>query len=205
MNPYEVLGVSEGADEETIKKAYKELVKKYHPDKYVNNPLADLAAEKMKEINKAYDMLTKNKGDSAVHGSYTADGAYSSASGTYGDPRSYSGAKPTFGLVRQLISMGAYSHALMMLQQLPKTAEWYYLSGLIDMRRGWTTRGMENLRKACEMEPDNVEYRDQLRYNETNAGEYKTGSGGYTASGECCPLPCMCLPCICPGSCCCGC
>ena len=56
MNPYEVLGVSENADEETIKKAYKELVKKYHPDRYINNPLADLAAEKMKEINKAYDL-----------------------------------------------------------------------------------------------------------------------------------------------------
>ena len=71
MNPYEVLGVSEGADEETIKRAYKELVKKYHPDKYVNNPLADLAAEKMKEVNKAYDMLTKNKG------SYNSEGLLS--------------------------------------------------------------------------------------------------------------------------------
>ena len=47
MSPYEVLGVNENADEETVKKAYKELEKKYHPDKYVNNPLADLAAEKM--------------------------------------------------------------------------------------------------------------------------------------------------------------
>ena len=58
MNPYEVLGVSPGADEETIKKAYRELVKKYHPDKYVNSPMADIASEKMKEINRAYDMLT---------------------------------------------------------------------------------------------------------------------------------------------------
>ena len=61
MNPYQVLGVSENADEETVKKAYKELVKKYHPDKYVNNPLSDLAAEKMKEINKAYDMIINKK------------------------------------------------------------------------------------------------------------------------------------------------
>ena len=61
MNPYEVLGVSENADEETIKKAYKELAKKYHPDRYINNPLADLAAEKMKEINKAYDIITNKR------------------------------------------------------------------------------------------------------------------------------------------------
>lgn len=66
MNPYEVLGVNPTDDEETIKKAYRELVKKYHPDKYVNNPLADLAAEKMKEINKAYDMIiNKNTGFTA--------------------------------------------------------------------------------------------------------------------------------------------
>ena len=59
MNPYEVLGVSENATDEEIKKAYKELVKKYHPDKYHNNPLADLAGEKLQEINEAYDMLMK--------------------------------------------------------------------------------------------------------------------------------------------------
>ena len=43
MNPYEVLGVSENASEAEIKKSYKELVKKYHPDKYQNNQLSDLA------------------------------------------------------------------------------------------------------------------------------------------------------------------
>ena len=77
MNPYEVLGVSENADEETIKKAYRELVKKYHHDKYVNNPLADLASEKLKEINKAYDMITSGHASS---GSYSSSNSYSSGS-----------------------------------------------------------------------------------------------------------------------------
>ena len=61
MNPYEVLGVSENASDEEIKKAYKELVKKYHPDKYQNNPLSDLAEEKLQEINEAYEMLMKGR------------------------------------------------------------------------------------------------------------------------------------------------
>ena len=56
-DPYEVLGVSRTASEEEIKKAYRELARKYHPDNYVNNPLADLASERMKEVNEAYDAI----------------------------------------------------------------------------------------------------------------------------------------------------
>ena len=73
-DPYEVLGVSPGASEEEIKKAYRDLARKYHPDNYQNNPLADLAQEKMKDINEAYDALTKKR-------SSTGPGA-----GGYGNP-----------------------------------------------------------------------------------------------------------------------
>ncbi len=58
-NPYEVLGVREDASQDEIKQAYRVMVKKYHPDKFKDNPLSDLADEKLKEINEAYDVLTK--------------------------------------------------------------------------------------------------------------------------------------------------
>jgi molecular chaperone DnaJ len=194
MNPYEVLGISEDADEETIKKAYKELVKKYHPDKYVNNPLADLAAEKMKEINKAYDMLTKKNtgtyGNTPPHGSGGFTGG------------AYQNAKPTFSMVRQLLSMRRPAEAIMLLQQLPKTAEWYYLSGVADAQRGWYTQGIQNMEQAVRMDPNNTEYRDTLNNIKNRSASYTSGSGGYSSSGDCCPLPCFCLPCFCPGPCC---
>ena len=56
-DPYQVLGVSPNASDEQIKNAYRELARKYHPDNYAESPLADLASEKMKEINEAYETI----------------------------------------------------------------------------------------------------------------------------------------------------
>jgi curved DNA-binding protein CbpA len=55
-DPYKVLGVAPGASDEEIKKAYRTLAKKYHPDL---NPGDEVAAERMNEVNAAYDILTK--------------------------------------------------------------------------------------------------------------------------------------------------
>ena len=178
MNPYEVLGVSENADEETIKKAYKELVKKYHPDRYINNPLADLAAEKMKEINKAYDMITNKR---------TATNAgYSTSSRGYSTSQTHTSGQASFQNVRILITQSRIREALEMLNLLPKTAEWYYLSGLARMQVGWYDQAISFLQTAVQMEPNNVEYRSTLNNvmnrNRTYTSTTSTGSD----SAGCC-------------------
>ena len=61
MDPYKVLGVTPQTSDDDIKRAYRELARKYHPDNYVNNPLADLAEARMKEINEAYDMIMNER------------------------------------------------------------------------------------------------------------------------------------------------
>lgn len=210
MDPYKVLGVSEGADEETIKKAYKELVKKYHPDKYVNNPLADLAAEKMKEINQAYDMLMKKNTGGAQQGGYRAGNGSGSGGyggfggfGGYGGQGGYSSAPPSFETVRTLLNMNRIAEAMQMLARLPKTAEWYYLNGLAMVRRGWYSQGIQSMEQAVRMDPSNTEYSDMLSSIKNRASSYNTGNAQYGSGADCCSsAPCLCLPCLCPCDCC---
>lgn len=187
MNPYEILGVSEGADEETVKKAYRELVKKYHPDKYVNNPLADLAAEKMKEINKAYDIIM-NKGG-------TNGNAGRGQGGTY--RRDSESAGTSFRTVREYIAQSRIQEAMAMLNNLPRTAEWYYLSGVLRLRVGWYDQGISFLRTAVQMDPNNAEYRSALD-NVTNRNTtYTTGTGFGGVQGCDCCTTLLCLRCCC--------
>ena len=110
-DPYTVLGVKPDASDEEVKRAYRELARKYHPDNYQNNPLADLAEEKMKEINEAYDAITKMRSGGSS-GGYQSQGAYQ---GSYqgGYQRQYSNASSgsLYNQVRQAINMGDISRA----------------------------------------------------------------------------------------------
>ena len=68
---------AETAADEEVKKAYMKLARKYHPDNYHDNPLADLAQEKMKEINAAYEQITKSRSGGQRSGYNTSYGGYS--------------------------------------------------------------------------------------------------------------------------------
>lgn len=189
-DPYEVLGVSHTASQEEIKKAYRELAKKYHPDNYANNPLSDLAEERFKEINEAYEQLTggKNTGGYQSPGGYQNPGGYRAGAGA-----------GQFAQVRNLINMGSIDEAERILDGMPnKTAEWFYLKGMIFLRRGWHDQGMNFIRQACNMEPTNLEYRRTL--NNINAQTQQYRSMGGTAGG--CSACDMCSSLLCADCCC---
>ncbi len=190
-DPYEVLGVPKGASQDEIKKAYRELARKYHPDHYAGNPLADLAEEKMKEINEAYTVLTKDggAGGTSTAGSYGSTGY----SGT-------SGGSAEFAEVRRRIQAGDLEGAERILDGIGgRTAQWYYLRGVIAQRRGWMDEAAQNFRIAVQMEPGNPEYAAALNRTGTGAYTYRQQEYGGTDDNELCNLcgSMLCLNCLC--------
>ena len=172
-DPYAVLGVSKGASQEEIKAAYRELVKKYHPDKYVGNPLADLAEEKLQEINEAYDLLTKGYSGAQTGSSGTAYGPgsshYAGAQGsqTYGNysaegQYSYSSQSSSgdYFTVRQALDRNDLQTAhTILINMRDRTAEWYFLSGVLSYKMGYVPDALSYVQQAMGMDPNNQEYR----------------------------------------------
>lgn len=197
-DPYEVLGVSRNASSEEITKAYRELVKKYHPDKYQGNPLADLAQEKLQEINEAYDAITK--GSSSYSGAF--GGSYSSSNeNTYGTYGSYSSSSVYYNQVRSALNRNDIREAEQLLINAPdRSAEWYYLSGVLSLRRGQISDGIQNLRQAVNMNPSNQEYQQAYAQVQNMGGFYRTASDGQgyspsTADMMACSMLPLCLCC----------
>ena len=194
-DPYSVLGVSPNASDEEVKKAYRELARKYHPDNYQNNPLADLAEEKMKEINEAYDTITKQRaGGGGYQGSSGYGGSYQRS---YQD---YSSSNSTYAQVRSMINNGDLAGAERLLYEVnQRDGEWYFLSGSIAYRKGWMDEAMQNYTRAVQMEPNNMEYRQALAIMQRGAGGYRpAGYAGGMDSLDCCTTM-LCLNCLCGG------
>ena len=147
-DPYQVLGVPETASDAEVKKAYLNLARKYHPDNYHDNPLADLAQEKMKEINAAYEEINKRRsGRGGSGGSYGGYGSGSAYQGSYGGAQSggygyqgygRSGSSSVLQQVRFAINSGDLSRAEALLANYSDhNAEWNFLRGAVCYRRGW--------------------------------------------------------------------
>lgn len=220
MNPYKVLGVSENASQEEIRAAYLALVKKYHPDKYTDNPLKELAGEKLKEINQAYEELTKKPSGGgqggASSGSYGGSYARGASSGQYGGAysrgySSYSQGTPysgphaaEFSRARACINQNNLNGARSILDSLDThNAEWNYLYGIIYLRQGWYEKARACIGKAYEMDPNNAEYRN-AHTSLNNAGRAYASGGADSNIGQyaCCSIcpALMCLDC-CSGGC----
>ncbi|MBR5323106.1 MAG: J domain-containing protein [Clostridia bacterium] len=187
-DPYKILGVTREATDDEIKKAYRELARKYHPDNYTNNPLADLVEEKMKEINEAYDQIQKERSQNGYHGKTNN---YNKYSGEY-------------VRIRELIQMNRLTEAETMLNYIPsadRNGEWNFLRGCILEKKGWYFDAQKFFEAACYMDPDNNEYKDALNKIKNTANNY----GGYRASntnGTGCSTCDICSSLICADCCC---
>ena len=220
-NPYKVLGVSPSADDEEIKRAYRELARKYHPDRYTDSDLADLASEKMKEINAAYEEITRQR--EAAAGASTAGGADSTESGSrargeratrggrayqkmgggtnYHSQHYSAEAKAKFTDVRNAINSGNLRLAEDLLAEIAEAdrgAEWVFLTGCVQLHKGFYVDAQRSFEQAYRMEPTNNEYWQFKERMHQRAGNFGQGYQTSRDNGACD----MCSTLLCADCCC---
>jgi len=191
-DPYKVLGVSPDADDEEIKRAYRRLAKKYHPDL---NPGDQEAARKMQEVNAAYEQI-KNPEKAAQNGQAGYGGYYDPFGGyrqqSYGSQTGDQYQQAAY----QYIRFGRYQEAINALSNCAdRDARWYYLSALANQGLGNQVTALEHIRRAVSMEPDNPEYLDALDRIEHGGSVYRQQAGnfrGFTMGGDPCTNLCLC-------------
>lgn len=199
-DPYKVLGVAPDASDDEIKKAYRALARKYHPDKYRDSDLADLASEKMKEVNAAYEEIQnmRKNGGASSSSSGSGYGGY----GGYSTGTSSASGNPRYNEIRRLINASNVSEAERLLNEFhegDRGAEWNFLFGCVLIKKGQFVDAQRYFDIACSMDPYNNEYkaaRENLRRRASGyGGGYQTSRSG----GSCCDV---CSTLICADCCC---
>jgi molecular chaperone DnaJ len=190
-DPYQVLGVSPDASDEEIKKAYRDLTKKYHPDL---NPGDQQAADKMHEVNAAYDAIKNGTAAQQQYGS-----ASQQAYGPYGWSGfgGFDGFNPytwyeqetrrqtersEYTAARNYIRNRMYREALTALSGVPMTerdGRWFYLSGVAKMYQGNKIAALESAKRAVEIDPDNEEYRRLVQQLQSGGDYYNNYTRTY--------------------------
>ena len=224
-NPYQILGVSETASMDEVKKAYRKLSRIYHPDANINNPNKDQAEAKFKEIQAAYQQIVDEK---EYGGSRSSYGYGQSSQGGY-QQQSYGGFEEFFGgfggfggqtqyrqentestlmqAAANYLRNGYYREALNVLGNVPtaeRNAKWYYYSAQANSGTGNNITAQEHAKMAVQLEPDNYVYQEFLRRLQSGETWYtQRGSSYGRPSGGlqncCCEL--MLLQCLCGGGC----
>ena len=217
QDPYKVLGVSPEASDEEIKKAYRDLTKKYHPDL---NPGDAKAAEKMNDINAAYDAIKNGTaqqgyGAGAAYQQYSQQAGYGWGGGGYtGWDNWYSGAysqqqyqqteRSEYTAARSFIRNGLYREALNALSGVPSTERddrWYYLSAVANLYMGNKIAALEDAKRAAAIDPGNEEYQRLVEQLQQGGDFYRSYQQEYTPGpniGRLCMTMCLANMCLGP-------
>lgn len=196
-DPYSILGIPRTATDDEVKTAYRNLARKYHPDNYADdNPLKDLAKEKMQEINNAYDEIQRSRAAGKSSSSGTTGAGSGSAGSFYNEVR----AKIQKKHFRDAESM------LMGVNEYDRVAEWHFLMSICLVQRGRPNDAMRELEIACSMDPGNMEYQQAKEMFNNQAAGYGSTYYGSNAYGyrrtdadracDCC-TDLICLDCLC--------
>lgn len=173
-DPYRVLGVSPGASDEEIKKAYRNLSRRYHPDANINNPNRAAAEERFREVQQAYGQIMREK-QQGYGGNYGSDGA---GRGYYGGGDE----SPKMQAAANYIANRHYAEALHVLDDIPfaeRRARWYYYSAVANQRSGNNIMAKKHADRAVELEPSNFEYRQFQQHLAYGGTWYSSMGSGY--------------------------
>ncbi len=181
-DPYSVLGVSPQASDRDIKKAYRQMSKKYHPDSYSDPAQKEWAEGKFQEVQAAYNQIVEER---------SGRGGYRSQSYGYGGTGG-SQADQHLMAAANYIRAGKYNEAINVLNGISeRDARWYYFSSVSNLGLGNTAVALDYAQRAVNMDPTNAEYSayyERLRSGNASASgfggsPFGGGYGGYGSYG----------------------